>query len=177
MFLFSIGITKGKWTTLLNALLRFKRLYDANAPLSEVLPDIAGKYEAHYGDIGIRDLGEKMFAHLKKYQPGAKLNAAFEKLPQPAMTPRQAYMEMVRGNTELVPASQLAGRIAANALIPYPPGIPMVMSGERFGDEHNPHISYLESLAAWDAEFPGFEHVTEGSTVIDGIYHVNCIKQ
>lgn len=177
MFLFSIGITRGKWTTLLNALLRFKRLYDANAPLEDVLPETARCHKEHYGDIGIRDLGEKMFEHLKKYNPGAKLNAAFESLPVPAMTPRHAYMEMVRGNIELVPASKLAGRIAANALIPYPPGIPMVISGERFGGKDNPHIAYLESLAAWDAEFPGFEHVTEGSTVINGVYHVNCIKE
>ena len=31
LFLFSIGITKGKWGTLLNALLEFKRDYDRNA--------------------------------------------------------------------------------------------------------------------------------------------------
>ena len=40
LFLFSIGITKGKWGTLLNALLDFKRDYDRNAPLAEVLPDL-----------------------------------------------------------------------------------------------------------------------------------------
>ena len=34
LFLFSIGITKGKWGTLLNALLDFKRDYDANTPLA-----------------------------------------------------------------------------------------------------------------------------------------------
>ncbi len=175
MFLFSIGITRGKWTTLLNALLRFKRLYDANVPMADVLPEIVEMYPETYQDMGIKELGEKMFAHLKKFEPGSKLNAAFETLPEQAMTPRQAYMETVRGNTELVPADKLAGRIAANALIPYPPGIPMVISGERFGGADNPHISYLKSLARWDAEFPGFEHVTEGSTVIDGVYHVPCI--
>lgn len=37
LFLFSIGVTKGKYGTLLNALLHFKEDYDANAPLSEVL--------------------------------------------------------------------------------------------------------------------------------------------
>ena len=177
MFLFSIGITRGKWVTLLNALLRFKELYDRNAPVAEVLPELAAKYPYHYDACGIRDLGERMFAHLKKFRPDAKLNDAFEHLPAQAMTPRAAYMEMIRGNSELVPAQNLAGRIAANAVIPYPPGIPMVISGERFGDEGNPHIEYLDSLAAWDNEFPGFEHVTEGCTVIDGIYHVPCIKE
>ena len=40
LFLFSIGITKGKWGTLLNALLDFKRDYDNNAPLAQVLPHL-----------------------------------------------------------------------------------------------------------------------------------------
>ena len=41
LFLFSMGITKGKWGTLLNTLLDFKADYDRNAPLAEVLPNIA----------------------------------------------------------------------------------------------------------------------------------------
>ena len=51
----------------------------------------------------------------------------------------------------------------------------MCMSGERFGGADSPHIAYLRSLADWDAEFPGFEHVTEGSAVVDGVYCVPCI--
>ena len=175
MFLFSIGITRGKWVTLLNALLRFKKHYDNNDPVSAVLPETAAAFPERYSNTGIRDLGEEMFDHLRKFRPDARLNDAFETLPVPAMTPRQAYMNGVKGNTELVPAEKLAGRIAANALIPYPPGIPMVISGERFGGENNPHIAYLRSLEAWDERFPGFEHVTEGATVINGVYHVPCI--
>ena len=38
LFLFSIGVTKGKYGTLINALLHFKEDYDANTPLVEVLP-------------------------------------------------------------------------------------------------------------------------------------------
>ncbi|MBR7121102.1 MAG: arginine decarboxylase [Lentisphaeria bacterium] len=175
MFLFSIGITRGKWATLLNALLRFKELYDRDTPMDEIFPELVQAHPEKYASTGIRTLGEKMFNYLKQFRPDSKLNAAFETLPVPAMTPRQAYMELVRGNTELVPADRLAGRIAANALIPYPPGIPMVISGERFGGPDNPHMAYLKSLAAWDKQFPGFEHVTEGASVIDGIYHIACI--
>ena len=43
LFLFSIGVTKGKWGTLLNTLLDFKVDYDRNAPLTEVLPAIAAQ--------------------------------------------------------------------------------------------------------------------------------------
>lgn len=177
MFLFSIGITKGKWATLLNALLRFKKLYDRNDPFAEVLPTLAAAAPDRYCGMGIRDVGNEMFSHLRQFRPDARLNDAFETLPLQERTPRQAYMDMVKGNTELVPADKLAHRIAANAVIPYPPGIPMVISGERFGDENNPHIAYLRSLAEWDRKFPGFEHVTEGAVVIDGVYHVPCVKE
>ena len=52
LVLFSIGITKGKWGTLLNALLDFKHDYDTNAPLAEVLPDKVSSAPAVYGSLG-----------------------------------------------------------------------------------------------------------------------------
>jgi len=44
-----------------------------------------------------------------------------------AMTPREAYL----GAQEVVPASSAAGRIVAESLATYPPGIPNVLPGER----------------------------------------------
>ena len=37
LVLFSMGITKGKWSTLVTELLNFKDLYDSNAPLDRAL--------------------------------------------------------------------------------------------------------------------------------------------
>ena len=67
LFLFSIGITKGKWGTLLNALLDFKRDYDRNAPLAEVLP-VPGRRltPTSTADLGLHDLADRMFAQLKE---------------------------------------------------------------------------------------------------------------
>jgi arginine decarboxylase len=48
-----------------------------------------------------------------------------------AMTPREAYL----GAQEVVPAAQAAGRIAAESLATYPPGIPNVLPGERLTAE------------------------------------------
>ena len=76
-----------------------------------------------------------------------------------------------------MPSSKLAGRVSANSIIPYPPGIPMLMSGEVFGDENSPQIKYLKALESWDREFPGFEHVTEGTKSVDGVYQVMCLKK
>ncbi len=47
------------------------------------------------------------------------------------MTPREAYL----GAQEMVPASEAAGRIAAESLATYPPGIPNVLPGERLTAE------------------------------------------
>jgi arginine decarboxylase len=48
-----------------------------------------------------------------------------------AMTPREAYL----GAQEVVPAARAAGRIAAESLATYPPGIPNVLPGERLTAE------------------------------------------
>ncbi len=177
MFLFSIGITKGKWATLINTLLSFKRLYDRNAPLGEVLPELVKAHPRRYGAQGLKDLGSEMFDFLKEYHPGTVLNSAYSSIPVPDMTPRHAFQHIVSGDVELVPAEKLAGRMAANAVMPYPPGIPMLMSGENFGGKDSPQINYLKTLGKWDSQFPGFEHEVEGAEVVDGVYHVLCIKQ
>jgi arginine decarboxylase len=48
-----------------------------------------------------------------------------------AMTPREAYL----GSQEVVPAAEAVGRIAAESLATYPPGIPNVLPGERLTAE------------------------------------------
>jgi arginine/lysine/ornithine decarboxylase len=48
-----------------------------------------------------------------------------------AMTPREAYL----GAQEVVPAAEAVGRIAAESLATYPPGIPNVLPGERLSAE------------------------------------------
>ena len=176
MFLFSIGITKGKWMTLLNSLLEFKRAYDTNRLLEDIMPELVQLGRDRYDGLGLRDLGKQMFEYIRQHNPTEKLNAAFAELPEIAMTPRDAYIKIVKDEVELVPADQLSGRVAANSVIPYPPGIPMMMSGERFGDRNSPQITYLKQLSEWDKRFPGFEHDTEGAVVIDGTYHVMCVK-
>lgn len=177
MFLFSMGITKGKWATLVNTLMSFKRHYDDNTPLQEVLPDLVEAFPSVYAQKGLKDLGEQIFAYLKRHNPGEILNAAYESLPEGIMTPRAAFQAIVVNNVEMVPSNLLVGRVAANAVIPYPPGIPMLMSGESFGDKNSPQIKYLKSLEVWDKQFPGFEKETEGTELHDGIYHVMCVKK
>jgi arginine decarboxylase len=176
MFLFSIGITKGKWGTLLTNLLAFKRAYDSNRPLAEVLPEIVAQYPDRYRNVRLHDLGDELFEYLRKDRPGDLLNAAFKGLPNADMTPREAYERLVTGEVESVPVDELAGRTAANAVMPYPPGIPMLMSGENFGGVDSPQIGYLRGMQNREQQFPGFAGVIEGAELKEGTYHVLCVR-
>ena len=176
MFLFSLGVTKGQWGTLLTNLLAFKRDYDANRPVAHSLPEIAAAHPQRYGSVGMHDLGDELFEYLRTNRPSEVLNAAYETLPAADMTPREAYERLVGGEVELVPSDRLAGRTAANAVMPYPPGIPMLMSGESFGAKDSPQIEYLKSMRNREKQFPGFAGVIEGAEMIDGVYHVLCVR-
>jgi arginine/lysine/ornithine decarboxylase len=177
LFLFSIGITKGKWGTLLNVLLDFKHDYDTNAPLQEVLPQLISSHPDTYAGLGLRDLADQMFAQLKKTRQTYWLAQAFSTLPTQAMTPNAAYQQLVRGEIEHVRLEELADRVLATSLVPYPPGIPMLMPGEATGPDDGPYLSYLRALASWDRRFPGFGHDTHGVETREGTCHVQCLKK
>jgi len=177
LFLFSIGITKGKWGTLLNALLDFKRDYDINCPLTEVLPELVSSNPEVYGGLGLRDLADRMFATLKETRQTHWLAEAFSTLPPAVMTPSAAYQYLVRDEIEHVPLDKLANRVLATSVVPYPPGIPMLMPGEGTGPANGPYLGYLKALAEWDRRFPGFGHDTHGVENRDGVYYVQCLKK
>jgi arginine decarboxylase len=177
LVLFSIGITKGKWGTLLNALLEFKRDYDRNSPLAEVLPGLVKDHPATYGAMGLRDLADQMFAQLKEARQTHWLAEAFSTLPDLAMSPNEAYQYLVKDQIEHVPLDRLANRVLATSVVPYPPGIPMLMPGEKTGAADGPYLGYLRALWAWDKRFPGFGHDTHGVENRDGNYWVQCLKK
>jgi arginine/lysine/ornithine decarboxylase len=176
LFLFSIGITKGKWGTLLNALLDFKRDYDNNSSAdagpapSSAWPPGCLRWSR---PARARDL---MFAQLRESRQTHWLAEAFSTLPKPVMTPNAAFQYLVRDEIEHVPLDKLAERVLATSVVPYPPGIPMLMPGESTGARDGPYLGYLRALAAWDKRFPGFGHDTHGVENRDGVYYVQCLK-
>ena len=69
LFLFSLGITKGKWGTLVSALFEFKHLYDTRAPLSEAIPYLVEYYPDRYGgDMTLYDLCQEMHRFVREAQ-------------------------------------------------------------------------------------------------------------
>lgn len=71
---------------------------------------------------------------------------------------------------------QFAHRVAAAGIVPYPPGIPMLMPGESAGPADGPFVGYLRALRDWDRRFPGFGHETHGVEVEDGEYYAYFLR-
>lgn len=177
LFLFSIGVTRGKWGTLLNALFEFKQDYDNNAPLYTTIPNLRKTWVERYRGMGLKDLCNQMFEAMKKLQTTKAMAEAFSSLPHPDMTPVEAYEKLVLNEVELLSLDKIAGRTVATGVVPYPPGIPMLMPGENIGKKDSPYLQYLRALETFDGQFPGFTHDTHGVDVINGKYHILCIKK
>jgi len=174
LFLFSLGVTKGKWGTLIDILLKFKTDYDANTPLTQALPRLT-EQNRRYAGLGLRDLCDDMFGAMKELGTTKWLSAAFSHLPIPDMSPTAAYEQLVRGHVERVGLDGLEGRTLATGVVPYPPGIPLLMPGENAGSADGPALGYLRSLEAFDARFPGFGHDTHGVENEDGHYRLTVL--
>ena len=174
--LFSVGITKGKWGTLINVLIEFKKHYDSNTPLTVCLPDLAASHVENYAGMGMKDLCDEMFTYMKTSQMDKLQAAAFSHIPTPVKRPRAAFQDHMAGRCELLSLDKLAGRISAVGVIPYPPGIPIVMPGESFGTTEQPWLQYIYSIAQWGKKFPGFEKEPEGAELKDGQYYIWALK-
>jgi arginine decarboxylase len=163
--LFSVGTSKGKWGSLLETLFEFKRLYDQEAMLTEALPALTQKYPDRYGPLTLKQLSDEMHAAMRELNLPGLLHAACDTEPNPVLTPTQTYQKLIRNGTEKVKITEMAGRIPAVMLVPYPPGIPIRMPGERLGDAESPTIKFLLALEEFGKRFPGFEREVHGIEV------------
>ena len=181
LLLFSIGITKGKSGTLLAELLHFKRLFDANAPLPDVLPTLAAGHPGRYKDMGVADLAGEMHQYIRKYMLVDTMLKCYDELPEQAMTPADAYAELVKGNVEYVHVKDLMGRVPAVMVVPYPPGIPVIMPGERFTKKTKALVDYLAQVEDFEYRFPGFEGDIHGVVREPhgdkNLFKIYCLKE
>ncbi|NET58329.1 MAG: arginine/lysine/ornithine decarboxylase, partial [Symploca sp. SIO2E6] len=179
LVLFSIGITKGKWSTLLTKLIKFKRFYDTNAPLDIVLKSVAPHNALHSN--GLRDLCTAIHKSYRANNLLQTIHDMYLTLPEPVMRPADAYNALVHGHVESVDIEEAIGRICASMVAPTPPGIPVIMPGERFIPESRLIIDYLKFTREFDRQFPGFENEIHGlrieETTSGKRYMIDCVKE
>ena len=174
--MFTIGITKGRWNTLVAALQQFKDDYDKNQPLWKVLPEFIQK-QPSYERIGLRDLCTQIHEIYKKHNIARLTTEMYLSDMVPAMKPTEAFAKMAHKEIERVAIDDLEGRITAVLLTPYPPGIPLLIPGERF---NKIIVNYLKFARDFNEKFPGFETDNHGlvKQKIDSKAHyfVDCVS-
>ena len=181
LMLNSLGTTRGKQGTLLAELFKFKELYDRNAPLSEVFPELVSAYPEHYGNVGLKEHANDIHGYYKKHKILDRMQEAFEVIPDQAMRPSDAYYEVVGKNVEYVYLDEMMGRTPAVMMVPYPPGIPIMMGGEIMNEKAKPIFEYLKMRQDFENAYPGYESDIHGveRDERDGkkYFKTFCIKQ
>lgn len=151
--MFTIGITKGRWNTMLTELQQFKDDYDKNQPMWRVMPEFCQQHR-RYERMGLRDLCQHVHEMYAKYDIARLTTDMYLSELAPAMTPSDAYAHIARRRTERVEIDDLEGRITVGLLTPYPPGIPLLIPGEVFNRKI---VDYLKFSREFARQCPGFE--------------------
>jgi lysine decarboxylase/arginine decarboxylase len=160
--LFSMGTSRGKSGTLLAELFTFKRHFDDNSDIELVIPSLPEMYPEIYLERGIQDLCSQMHSHIVSNDMVGKMLRSFDELPEQVMTPKEAHTAITRNLVDWVLLEDAMNRIPCVMVVPYPPGIPLIMPGEIFSDRNLDLLEYLKSLEKFEASFPGFESDIHG---------------
>lgn len=177
LFLFSIGIDKTKAMSVLRGLTEFKRAYDLNLRVKNMLPDLYAEDPDFYRNMRIQDLAQGIHRLIREHDLPRLMLQAFATLPEMKMTPHQMFQQQVKGNVETVDISQLVGRVSANMILPYPPGVPVVMPGEIITEQSRAVLDFLLMLCTIGKHYPGFETDIHGAKLTEeGQYLVRVLK-
>jgi lysine decarboxylase/arginine decarboxylase len=175
--MFTIGITKGRWNSMLTALQQFKDDYAKNQPMWRVLPEFCQKHPK-YETMGLADLCQHVHQLYAKYDIARLTTDMYLSDLTPAMKPSDAYAQIALHNTERVEIDRLEGRITVGLVTPYPPGIPLLIPGEVFNKKI---VDYLKFSREFNAQCPGFETDIHGLVEEKGTdgqrhYYADCVR-
>ena len=164
LFLVTPGIEVSKAGTLITTLLDFKRFFDSNVPLREVLPEFVAARPQVYGDDRLRDLCLRMHEFYRKGHTSQLQRQQFqsEHFPEMVLSPQEATRLFTANQIDYVPLDEVGGRVAATMALVYPPGIGVVVPGERWDERAAPMIAYLKLFEESYAQFPGFTNEIQG---------------
>ncbi|WP_027996951.1 arginine/lysine/ornithine decarboxylase [Simplicispira psychrophila] len=176
--MFTIGITKGRWNTLLTALQQFKDDYEKNQPMSRAMPEFCQSHR-RYQRLGLRDMCQHVHQLYAQYDIARLTTEIYLSDLTPAMKPSDAYAHIAQRKTERVPIDELEGRITVGLITPYPPGIPLLVPGEVFNKRI---VDYLKFAREFAALSPGFETDIHGLVELEDengnvSYYADCVAR
>ena len=164
LFLMTPAEDESKLNTLIAKLVKFKNLWDRDAPLGEVLPTLYAQNSARYAGYSLRKVCNEMHdfyrqANVKQLQ---KLCFRASSFPELAMSSKDAYEKLVANEVEYVPMTEIKGRVAATLALIYPPGIGVIVPGERWDERAKPMLDYFLTFEDSFNRFPGFNYEVQG---------------
>jgi arginine decarboxylase len=128
--------------------------------------------------VGLKDLCAQIHCFYKAHDVARLTTEMYLSDMVPAMKPADAFAKMAHREIQRVPIDELEGRVTAMLVTPYPPGIPLLIPGERFNATI---VRYLRFARDFNAGFPGFETDIHGLVREESggvvYYYVDCVKQ
>lgn len=161
LFLLTPAETLTKMQTLVAQIALFEKHIKQDSLLKDVLPTVYKNNEDRYKGYTIRQLCQEMHdlyvsRNVKQLQKDLFRKAT---LPEYVLNPHDANIELVRNKVELVPLTDIVGRVAAEGALPYPPGVLCVVPGERWSPTAQ---KYFLALEEGINTLPGFAPEIQG---------------
>ena len=177
LFLFALGVDEKRVQALLRALKDFKRDYDNDAPIRTAMPDLFKLDPVFYMNMTLRSLTRGLHGVMRKRDLPRLMYHAYDDLPEMEYTPYQAFQKNLRGETHEVKLQDLIGQVSADMILPYPPGVPLVMPGEKVTEKSSAVLDYLTMLTETGELFPGFETEIHGAYRRKDGYYVKVLDE
>jgi arginine/lysine/ornithine decarboxylase len=164
LFLMTPAEDESKLNTLIAKLVKFKNLWDRDAPLGEVLPTLYAQNSGRYAGYTLRQTCKEMhdFYRTAKVKDLQKKCFRASSFPELAMSPKDAYEALVANQVDYVPLAEITGRVAATLALIYPPGIGVIVPGERWDERAKPMLDYFLTFEESFNRFPGFNYEVQG---------------
>jgi ornithine decarboxylase len=164
LFLMTPAEDESKLNTLVAKLAKFKDLWDKDVMLADVLPTLCTSNRERYDGCTLRQVCNEMHhfyrnANIKNLQ---RLSFRQSSFPELAMPPKEAYEALVANDVDYVPLDEVKGRISATLALIYPPGIGVVVPGERWDTRAQPMLDYFLAFEESFNRFPGFNYEVQG---------------
>ena len=163
-FTFTLLMTPSSDSATLNRLVGALEDFEAHwlngTAVLQLLPSLRAA-SAPYQGLSIAELGERIRALYRIHQVELRQSEIFSAMgaAQENCSPYQANQRFVRGEASLQRISEVAGRVAAEGVIPYPPGIMCITPGECWTATL---VGYLQAVEDLSAQYPEFAPHIQG---------------
>ena len=168
LFLSEPGDSEEKGTRLVDLLSALEKAYFENRPLRDLLPGASSE--------GLADFSARYAHFLAEHHAHELQQALFSQdhFPPSPMTAKEAWQHFIKGNRKCIPLSEAEGEIALELVLPYPPGIAVLVPGEVWTKEI---LSYFLFLSDYGKTFPDYKPEILGVHEKDGAPWVWVTKQ